>query len=288
MILTLLSTGLRNTALRAMQIGDISAELKEGKKVLLVNVQPSWNRRIPGACKNQIPYCTFTAKVATEAIESMLRERELAYGSCYSEEPLFASNYNQIEHAKRRTKTLTEKALQVRVKKAALAADIAQWKDVHVHSMRKVFESVLRSPLADGTQMDHKDQEFLMGHLLPGSQENYYDRTKMEKLREVYSRLVFEDIPVVQELSLQTTRRIAKLLGVDYSQVKASREKELGRPLTNQEEEQIIEEAIRLAREHKGRKEQAIVNIDELDNYFRSGWEFVNTLPNGKAVIRRA
>jgi integrase len=287
-ILTLITTGIRNTGLRAMQIGDVLSELKEEKKVLLIKLEPSWNIRIAGACKNNIPYWTFTAKAATEAIESMLRERELTYGSYSPEEPLFASNYNQIEPGKRRMKTLTTRELEMIVKKAAQAADVARWKDVHVHTMRKVFESVLRSPLADGTQMDHKDQEFLMGHLLPGSQENYYDRTKVEKLREVYSKLVFEDRPAVQELSLQTTRRIAKLLGVDYSQVKASKEKELGRPLTNQEEEQIIEETIKLARERKGREEQAIIELHELENYLRSGWKFVSALPNGKAVVCRA
>jgi hypothetical protein len=287
-ILTLIATGLRNSALRAIRVGDILPELREGKKVLLLKLEPKWNDRIPGACKNSIPYSTFVARVATEAIESMLAEREATFGSYSPEEPLFISNYNQISPLQRRMKNLTKEELEVIVKKAAQAADIPEWKNVHVHTMRKVFESVLRSPLADGTQMDHKDQEFLMGHLLPGSQDNYYDRTKTEKLRELYSKLVFEDRPAAQELSVQTTRRIAKLLGVDYSQVKTSREKELGRPLTNQEEEQIIEEAIKLAREGKGRKEQAIVSIDELENYFKSGWEFVNTLPNGKAVISRA
>jgi integrase len=288
-ILTLIATGLRNSALRAIRAGDILPELREGKKVLLLRLEPKWNDRIPGACKNCIPYSTFVARVATEAIVSMLAERGVTSG-CYSpEEPLFISSYNQISPLQRRMKTLTTRELEILVHKAAQAADVAEWKNVHVHSMRKVFESVLRSPLADGTQMDHKDQVFLMGHIQAGSEENYYDRTKIEKLRELYSKLVFEDRPAVQELNIQTTRKVASLLGIDYSQVKASREKELGRPLSNQEEEQILEQEIKikLAREGKGREEQRIVPIGELETYVQSGWCYVDTLPNDKAVIRR-
>lgn len=231
-ILVLITTGLRNSALRALTVGDIDAELKEEKKTLLINIEANWNDRISGACKNCIPYYTFTARITTEAIDSMLQERKVTFGSYSAEEPLFVSNYNQISPSQRRTKTLTSRQLQVIVHEAALAADIPQNKNVHVHSMRKVFESILRSPLADGSAMDSKDQEFLMGHILPGSQDNYYDRSKVEKMRGLYSKLVFEDRSPAQALSLEAIRKIAKILGVDLSKVKAAKEKELGRQLS--------------------------------------------------------
>ena len=286
-VLTLITTGLRNSSLRAMLVGDILVELREEKRNLWINIDAEWNKRIAGACKNCIPYYTFTAKAATEAISSMLRERETTFGSHSPEEPLFISNYNQVQRIKRRMKSLSSRELQIIVKKAAKAADITDWQNVHVHTMRKVLESVLRSPPCDGTRMDPKDQEFLMGHLLPGSQDNYYDRTKIEQVRERYSKLVFEDRPPGQEVSLQTVRKIAKIMGVDLLHVKAAKEKELGRSLSFQEEEEILEQEIKLVRGTQNRQEQRIVAIGDLEDYIQSGWGFVSVLPNEKAVISR-
>jgi len=39
--------------------------------------------------------------------------------------------------------------------------------------------------------MDVKVQEFFMGHVLPGSQDPYFDRSKVERMRIQYSKLRF-------------------------------------------------------------------------------------------------
>jgi len=282
-----MTTGLRVSSLRALRVGDIAPELKEGRKILCINVEANWNDRIAGACKNSIPYFTFTAQIATEAIDSMLQERKTRFGSYSAEEPLFVSNYNQITPRQRRMKPLTKEQLGIIVHKAAQAADIPRWKNVHVHTMRKVFESVLKSPLIDGTQMDHQDQVFLMGHIQAGSLEHYYDSTKIEKMRELYSKLVFEDRSSAQASSLETTRKIAKLLGVDPFKVKAAKEKELGRQLSNQEEEKALEEEIKLALERQNQEEQKIIQPSELDQYIASGWSVGLQLVDGRVVVKR-
>jgi len=288
-VLTLMCTGLRNSALRALKVGDILRELKEGRKILLVNIEANWNdTRIPGSCKNRIPYYSFIAPIATEAIQSYLEERKSVFGSVSSEEePLFVSNYNQISPHQRRMKSLTREQLGIIVHKAARAADIPRWKDVRPHTMRKVFESVLRSPLIDGSQMDHQDQVFLMGHIQAGSLEHYYDRTKTEKMRELYSKLVFEDRSSAQASSLETARKIAKLLGVDPSEVRAVKEKELGRQLSSQEEEKALEEAIKLARERQNQEEHKIIQPSELNQHITSGWSAVFQLADGRVVVKR-
>jgi len=282
-ILTLITSGLRNSALRALRIGDILAELEDRKKSLLIKIEPSWNQRIPGACKNRIEYYTFTAGVATDAIESMLRERKNAFRPFSPEEPLFASNYNQIPVMQRRFKPLTAEALRAIVHNAARRTDIHNWKKVRVHSLRKVFDAVLRTPLADGTQMDHKDQEFLMGHTLRDSQEHYYDRTKVERLRELHSKLVFEDTSRLQDVGLEVNREVARALGVDVSETRAIKERQLGRLLTSQEEAVLLDQAIKAS--GKPLEEQKIVNIDELEQHLRSGWKYVDTLPDKRVVI---
>jgi hypothetical protein len=57
--------------------------------------------------------------------------------------------------------------------------------------MRKAYETVLHSQLIDGGNLDVKTQEFFMGHVLPGSQDPYFDRSKGERMRTQYSRLKF-------------------------------------------------------------------------------------------------
>ncbi|MCP8307884.1 MAG: hypothetical protein H3Z53_02700 [archaeon] len=48
--------------------------------------------------------------------------------------------------------------------------------------MRKAFERAVRN-----SGLNIKNQEFLMGHILLGSQDAYYDKTKIDKLRKKYA-----------------------------------------------------------------------------------------------------
>ena len=73
--------------------------------------------------------------------------------------------------------------------------------------MRKALESVLRSPLTDGTRLDKGTQEFFFGHILPGAQDTYYDKTKIEFHRDEYSKLDFS-------LSRSTQRSSDKLVPI--------------------------------------------------------------------------
>ena len=285
-ILTAITTGFRSSALRAIRIDDVLFELEQGQRVVCIGIDATWNDRIPGACKNCIPYYTFMHEVATHAVHSMLREREDYFGSYSSDEPLFVSKYNQLPLSRRRLKALTSRELQIIMHKAAHAADISEWQNVHVHTMRKVFESVLRAPLVDGSAMDSKDQEFLMGHLLRGSQENYYDRSKKERMRELCSKLVFRDMSSIQELDLRATQKIAKLLGVDAEDVKERKQKELGRTISNQELEELLEEEIKLSYESRNKERQKVILLSELDQYVGLGWSVVTQLTDGRLVVK--
>ncbi len=86
---------------------------------------------------------------------------------------------------------MTERQLQNVIKSSARLAGIGRWRDVSPQCLRKAFETVLHSELADGGRLDPKIQEFFMGHILPGSQDNYFDSTKVEELRAEYSGLNF-------------------------------------------------------------------------------------------------
>lgn len=190
-ILTLFSTGLRNSTLRAILYQDIAKELKSDYANVMIPVYPEMKNIEPNACKGGIPYYTFICDEAAQALKLYLKEREEKYSSIEGSEPLFCSEYNQIHRDDRRRKTLTSRELQIIVKSAAKRAGISQWKAVHPHCLRKSFETVLHSQLIDGTNLDGKVQDFFIGHVLPGSQDPYFDRSKVEYMRIQYSKLRF-------------------------------------------------------------------------------------------------
>jgi integrase len=191
MILTLYSTGLRNSTLRAIRIKDVIEELNKDQASILIPVYENMKEVDSSACKGGIPYYTFTCDEATQALKLYLKEREEEYGSIEDSEPLFCTEYNQIHKIDRKKKPLTARQLQIIIKLTARRAGISQWKHVHPHALRKSYETILHSQLIDGSNMAVKVQEFFRGHILPGSQDPYFDSSKVEKMRILYSKLRF-------------------------------------------------------------------------------------------------
>jgi len=222
-VLTLYCTGLRNSTIRALLFKDIHEELLKNHYNLLIPVYPEMKQIDPYACKNNISYYTFTSDESTHAIKLYLLEREDKYGEIKDTEPLFASQYNQIPKSERRRKILTSRELQIIVKDSARRAGINQWRCVYPKCLRKSFETVLRGGLFDGGQLDPKVQEFFMGHILPGSQDTYFDKTKIEAMRALYSRLKFGRVPVENKFKILRAA-VAKAFeesGIDADEVMA-------------------------------------------------------------------
>src|SRR5208282_2574717 len=133
-------------------------------------------------------------------------------------------------------------------------------------TLRKVYEGVLRSGLDDGDRMDIKDQEFLMGHILPGSQDNYYDSTKVERLRALATKLVFEDR---SQDEIRTTTKLAALVGLDATSMIATKEGELGKRLSVKERQEFLDKEISTALkksrgERTRRRQQKIISPSQL------------------------
>jgi len=282
---TLNSTGLRNSGLRALIVGDIRRELEEDRENLLIKVEPEWNKRLPGACKNGIRYYTFTSHQAKQAIREMLEERKEKFGAIADHEPLFLSKSSQFK----RKNPLSDRELQQIVKNAAKEANIEKWMHVTPHSLRKVFEGVLRSPLRNGGRMDGKDQEFLMGHILPGVQEHYYDWKDIDKLRSEFSQLMFEDKEPPELEDLKMYRKMAKILGINPSDIKKESEQELGRVINLEEEKKVLEQQIQSSLRHfkEDFKEQKVVPKEELQAYLQNRWRFLGTIDPQHVVVEK-
>lgn len=168
-VLTLYSTGLRNSTLRALRYKDVKEELLQELTNIKIPVYPEMKEVLPPACKNGVTYFVFACREATEALRRYLQNRTDRWGEIGDEDPLFASKYNQVNSSRRNRKFLTARQLRNVVKSAAKRAGLQQWKDTSPKSLRKSFENVLRSKTADGNRLDTKVQEFFMGHVLGGA-----------------------------------------------------------------------------------------------------------------------
>jgi len=287
MILMLYTSGLRNSTLRALRVRDVLDDLKafEGGDMDIVKlpVYPEMKQLVPDACKGRIPHYSFISRDASEALLDYLTERKSAYGGILPEEPLFISTSTNYPLELRRLSPVKKTTLGAAVKRAARKAGITQWENVYPHCLRKAFESALRN-----NRLDYKDQEFLTGHILPGSQDTYYDRSKVNTLRNKYAEAEF--FPTKTQSSMAEKRKqllqTAQLMGFDEERLRRL-EEVLMRSKT-------IDEGIEVFRrlrddESENRPTAKIVKGDEeLLETFNEGWELVRELNGDRFLMRRS
>ena len=284
MILVLYTSGLRNSTLRALRYGDVREELESGMSVVKIPVYPEMKQVDPAACKGNIPYFTFMSPEAVEAVKKYLDERRRVYGHIPDNAPLFHSEDRKVRKELRNLTPLTKDSLAKIVKAAARRAGIPKWKDVYPHCLRKAFESALRN-----SGMDPDDREFLMGHILPGSRDAYYDRSKVEELRAKYARVSFFPHRQTEELRKRQIIDMAKLLG--FPEDKIRRIEEILAKYRSVDE--AMDEIRKLREEvtlpNGGRRYRAkMVDADELVRYVEEGWEVVCELRDGRVVVRKS
>lgn len=188
MILLMAFSGLRVSTMLALRYRDVKDELEKGVENICIEVYPEMKEVIPAACKGNIRYYTFTIKEATEILRLYLEERKRILGGIMEDEPLFITNYNQIEKDERRKRCVSRKQVELIVKECAKAAGLKRWREVTPHSLRKTFQSFLRNQ-PEATRLDIRDQEFLFGHILEGTMDTYYDWGKVDDLREKFSSM---------------------------------------------------------------------------------------------------
>jgi len=154
------------------------------------------------------------------AVRDYLDDRCKVFGSIENDEPLFASTSTNVPLEVRRSTPVKRNTLDLVVRRAARRGGITRWKEVHPHCLRKAFESALRNG-----GLDTKDQEFLMGHILPGVQDPYYDSSKTEDLRTKYSAARFFKTETTDKLEM--VKAFARSLGIDKIEVKIQKLREL-------------------------------------------------------------
>jgi site-specific recombinase XerD len=192
MVLLMVFSGLRNSTLRALRYGDIREELAHGKDVILIRVYVDMKKLVPASCKGKIEYFTFACKKATDVIKLYVAQKLDRIGEILEQDPLFSCEYNQLSFKDRSCKPVSDRQLQVITKQAAKDAKIKDWKHVTPHALRKVYETLLRSQLRDGSRLDIQEQIFLMGHHTQPGDLGPYFVPKVEDMRRKYSKLIFD------------------------------------------------------------------------------------------------
>jgi integrase len=303
LILALYTSGLRNSTLRALRYRDVKEELEVGLQIVKVRVYPEMKEIDPNACKGNIPYYSFISKETVEVLTEYRTERREIYGDINDNEPLFSAESTNVDLNVRRNLPVMKKSLAAIVKRAAKKAGIKNWSAVHPHCLRKTFESALRNG-----GLDVKDQEFLMGHILPGSQDPYYDKTKIDGLRTKYSQIVFfpNRSMDVDKATIESLLAFAKLQGLPEEKINSIREalKKFEHPTADKVIEMLsgsanlsVEFAIRRPEDEKstvqklsnnGKPYQSkIIGEKELVSCTEDGWEIVKELSNRKFLIKK-
>jgi integrase len=300
MIFTLYTSGLRNSTLRAIRFQDVRQELEAKKNIIKIPVYPEMKKIDIAACKGDIPYYSFIEPETIKALTEYLKTRTEEFGEIADEEPLFCSDSNQVRRNEQRSTPVSKFGLERMVKRAAKNAGIEQWKDVTPKCLRKAYESALRN-----NRLDTKDQEFLMGHILPGVQDPYYDSSKAEELRKKYAAIAFFKSAQIDKLEM--IKAFAQTLGIDKIEVKIQKLREKHSELNE------IEALGRIMREELGinplktkmvkyrkndeeddcndgncrKYERRIVTEKELVPHLDEGWDLVKELRSGRIVVKR-
>jgi integrase len=297
-ILCLYTSGIRDATCKALRYKDAKGDLESGAPTTFVPIYPEMKAINHKACKNNIPYYTFFDQIATEALRAYLREREAKYGKMQDEMILFIPSplQSHLGLEKAAYKPLSKNELSRIIKKAARNAGIPDWQFIHTHSLRYAFEKAIMRR-QDGTNTADKDQEFIMGHILPNSQDPYYgsgvvvrdsavsfDKAGCEYLRKEYSKMAF--FPPRYVLSQDDVRVTFK---EQFLRMSGLSDKEIGS--LGDLSKKTVEELRRVVEERHEKKQglngnnQKIVPVEELEEWVGRGWDYKRDLLGGKKVI---
>ena len=175
MILCLYTSGIRDSTFRAIRYKDVKADLDSGRDTVFVPIYPEMKKLDDRACKGNIPYYSFFDRLSTQALRAYLRERERQHGKTEDEMVLFMTTPSRARTSFQRAayKPISKNGLNRVIKEAAHNAGLLEWELIHAHSFRYAFEDAIKH-YADGSVVDPKDQQFLLGHVLPGTEDPYY------------------------------------------------------------------------------------------------------------------
>lgn len=170
-LLTLFQSGMRVNALCKLTYGIVKDQLTQD--IITLKITSNIDDKLRGI---SVPfYYTF---INGEGAQTLRQFCEVFHKNSTSETPLF--------YTKMSRKPVNQVWILCVVKKCVQRAGLDP-KTMWTHSFRKAFRKMVRqAPISDDD-----DKEQLMGHVLKGSRENYFDRNDLEWLKEAYKKCNF-------------------------------------------------------------------------------------------------
>ena len=245
----------------------------------------------PELSKARHQYLTFLSEEGCKYMTEYLNERINNKEKISEESPLILPNESK-SRKETKNRFLETQLISREIKKAIKKAGFT-WRP---YVLRAYFATNLDIAEASG-KISHSWRQFIMGH--KGDIEARYSTNKnlsdeiKDQIRETYKKCQ-------KYLSTQTTKTqeenlTEKLreytLTIFETTFNTKLKKEKKEELMKLSTENFEEELRRIS--NKRKKEilnngntQKIITINEIEEYINQGWEFITTLPNGKAIIR--
>jgi len=171
-ILVLFQSGIRVNAICRLTYGMVRRQLQENKVPLRLRITDEIDTKLR-SYKIDF-YDTFLQK---EAIEALKKYCELKHRNSSDDTPLFLS---------KTWKPMNPTLILGNFKKAARKSGLNK-KTIWTHTIRKSFKRVVRHAPID----DDDFKEAIMGHVIPGSRENYFSRNNTEEVEAEYMKIDF-------------------------------------------------------------------------------------------------
>jgi len=182
MLLLLFQSGVRVNVLEHLTYGDVKRQLD--RDIITLKVTPDLDIKLRG---RDIPfYYTF---LNGEGSETLKRYCEMVHKDSKPETPLFPTKGN---------KAIGQRYVWRIVKMCVERAGF-DTKTVWTNTIRKAFRKIVRQ-----ANIDDDDKEQLMGHVIQGSRQAYYDKKDVELIRKAYEKCNFaREVPESETTKLR-------------------------------------------------------------------------------------
>lgn len=226
-LLFLFQSGVRVNVLEHITYGAVSDQLD--KDIIVLKITGDLDHKLRS---RDIPfYYTF---LNGEGSETLKRYCEIAHTSSNEDTPLFYT----------RSRKPVTKMWVWRIVKMCVARAGFDPKTIWTHTIRKAF----RRQLAQATDVEFEFKEMIMGHVLPGSRENYFDRRNLGWFLKEYQKLNFGREAIGSEVA-QLKAEMEQRLREKDAQIHKLKERLNGFTLRDDQMQQLLKRIEKLEKQ---------------------------------------
>ena len=277
-----------------LKVGDLP-ELKDHQDHVEFTRIPTLVSVRPSLSKTNHKYLTFLPKEGCDHLTAYLNNRRSVGEKLTLDAPVITKKpgfkgYSTGFMTTRNVSRIIRKAMRPRF----------QWRP---YVLRSYFSTQMLLAESHG-KISHPYRVFFMGH--KGDMEARYSTNKgrlpenlVEDMRSAFaaSSEYLETTPRPErdkkEMLLEMWRQQAQMYGIDPMKVRIEKERELGKELSIDEEQELLTTEIRkltipqLSNNGKPYRSK-IISENELPSHVEDGWEILRELKNGRFLIKRS